>query len=216
MAELHNEPCFVAQQTKDQMQAGDYFLNPKAYIRNGNPAAKPPSVGLGVFPSSYGGLGQYAGSPRVTQDSYMSGRGAISSNCPAGGVNFLPASIFPPTAPVAADACQNTTLQSLSTRVPRSCACISEVVNQRMTLPESKQQGYQGLGSVVSMEFMHQQPRSSVSTSVLRPCSNAAQVANQTSYGKYVFPSTDKYAGLDQPHVYHMSQRARSGGVPYA
>ena len=74
------------------------------------------------------------GPKQVTQESFLQGRGQVADNpnCPAGGVKYLPQSLFnKEDVPKQVDM----SLFSQPTIVPRSCGTLTEVDMQRRMLP---------------------------------------------------------------------------------
>lgn len=84
---------------------------------------------------------------RVTQESYMQGRGRVLSKNPASDVTVLPASVFPERTPLI-PVCERVDLLPMSTRVKPTCNGIREAVTTNYALmPEFYQGTYMGFSS---------------------------------------------------------------------
>lgn len=119
----------------------DYVINKKAWMRGNVDKCSAKSTGGQC--SFYGPMTN----KRVLQDSFLTGRGQVLTECPECSVNYLPASVFPPQE---ARTCQDTQLEPLYTRVPKSCNGLTEVdISQYAALPSNYQRGYNGYDSVV-------------------------------------------------------------------
>jgi len=139
---VYNDKCFRDFQTSKNEGVYDYIINRKAVMRPD--VEKCSAAGLGRTCDFYGPLS----GKRVTQSSFLEGRGQTLSECPECDVRYLPASVFPEKR-FEARACQNTDLQAEYTRLPKSCNGLQEVdISAYFAMPSNYQKGYKGLDSV--------------------------------------------------------------------
>jgi hypothetical protein len=132
----------------------DYVMKLSANYRTHLDQAFPLSQGL--QPSFWGPLR----GRRVTQDSFLQGRGQTLADCPECDVKWLPESLFPEsTSKLGQTMCQRTDLQPLYTKQPQSCNGLSETdVTQFWFSPSNYQKGYSGYRSVVETNLQTRQP----------------------------------------------------------
>lgn len=141
---------------------------------------------------------------RVTQDSFLSGRGQSLSDCPDCDVFYLPESIFPnkpdpgdfayeqQTGKIMSARCQRTDLEPLYTRKPRSCNGLSETdISQYAFMPSAWQKGYTGYRSVVDTNLQSRQALQDLSVTN----GGLAYPECRTNYGSFDSgPWTERYA----------------------
>lgn len=148
---LWSDPCF--QQYDDQLNQGinDYQLTLNAHYRTNMNQAMPLSTGR--QPDTYGPLR----GRRVTQESFLQGRGQALSDCPDCGVRWLPETLFPQNSGVQSQ-CQRTDIQPLYTKVPKSCNGLQETdITQYSFMPGAWQRGYTGYNAVVDTNLQSRQ-----------------------------------------------------------
>ena len=170
----------------------NYQMNPRFWTRENTTALH---HGVVSGRENYGRK-----TPRtITSESFLQGRGQVSSVCPESEVIYLPSSQFPADGTVGtfdtataaratgagnaqrqetpAISCSSTKLERLLTRVPKSANSLSEAdVSERNMFPGGYQNGYQGYNAVVDT---HIQTR----MHTLAPPVNERGV--QTSYATY-------------------------------
>jgi hypothetical protein len=121
----------------------DHTFDVKAWTRATDVA---PSLGAGISPDFYGAKR----GNRVTQESFMQGRGHTLSDCADCGVIQLPAGVFPNNGKMRAPACERTDLQGEYTKLPRSCNGLTELDTTGYTMfPMHFQTGFLGYDAVV-------------------------------------------------------------------
>lgn len=114
------------------------------------------------FPLSQGGQPDFWGPLRgikVTQESFLQGRGQTLADCPDCDVRWLPESVFPTaTQHSAPRSCQRTDLQPLFTRVPKVCNGLDETdISAYWMMPSAYQVGYAGYKAVVDTQLQTRQ-----------------------------------------------------------
>lgn len=141
---LYNDACYENYRDGVNNYQNDYYLNLKAHMR---PVKKCTFKGLGTTCSFYGPLNV----GRTTRDSFLQGRGQILTECPECDVRRLPDTLFANRKQDGEhEYCDNTELQPLQTRVPRSCNGLMQTdITQYQFMPGAWQNGYAGYNSVV-------------------------------------------------------------------
>ena len=148
MAGIYNrvgqDLCAVQYETALNDAVSNYQLDLKAEMR---PQPKAQFLGLGTQPSFWGPLR----GNRVTQESFLQGRGHVLSDCPDCGVYRLPNSLFPRVdSAEKKPACQRTDLQPEYTKQPRACNGLSELDTSCYTMfPGAFVPAYLGYNAVV-------------------------------------------------------------------
>ena len=192
-----SDACYERFQNEVSDATFNYNMNPRAFTRENTTAIH---HGLASGRTNYGRK-----TPRtITSESFLQGRGQVTSECPESEVIYLPASQFggaaadgtigtfdtatAARAPNASSgnaqrqetpaiACSSTKLERLLTRVPKSANSLSEAdISARNMFPGGYQNGYQGYNAVVDT---HIQTR----MHTLAPPVNERGV--QTSYATY-------------------------------
>ena len=129
-----------------------YNLNLQAHYRPSMDRAI--SLSQGKQPSTYGPLR----GRRVTQESFLQGRGQSLADCPECDVRWLPESLFPAQSASAQASCERTDIQPLYTRVPKSCNGIMETdITQYAFMPSAFQKGYTGYTAVEGTHIQSRQ-----------------------------------------------------------
>lgn len=139
---IYNDACYEKFRDAFNEGAYDYVINRAAVMREN--VNKCHSKSLGSTCTFYGPLN----TPRVLQESFLTrGLGQTLTECPECSVRYLPESVFPPQEQ---RVCQDTELQPLFTRLPKSCDSLTEVdISDYSALPSNYQRGYTGYNSVV-------------------------------------------------------------------
>ena len=152
---LKNDPSYRAFQDWQDLHQQERQLNLNANYR---PALdKAPLLSAGIQPSFYGPLRGV----NVTRDSFLQGRGQTLSKCPDCGVRWLPETLFPQKKKSTSAPCYRTDLQPLYTRVPKSCASLSETdISSYFFLPGAWQKGYTGYASIPGTNLQGRDPAS--------------------------------------------------------
>jgi hypothetical protein len=138
---LQNDLC--NRQFEDNMNSNinNYYLNYKFVMRDSNNNKCQP-LGVTNRCDFYGPLN----SKKIKQDSYITGRGHILSDCPDCDVRHLPQSLFQDVQ----YSNKSTELDPLYTRVPKSCNGLSEITTYAFSqMPGAYEHGYNGYNSVV-------------------------------------------------------------------
>ena len=185
---VHDDLCYRDFEKYIDDQTLDYNLNLKAHMRENVDKCHPLSTGKQC--NFYGPLRGV----RTTQESFMSGRGQVLSECPSCGVNYLPESLFPDKADPADFAtvdqkngmirarCQRTDLEPLYTRQPRSCNGLSETdITAYSFMPSAWQRGYEGFRAVVDTNLQTRQALEDTSVTD----GGLAYSQCRSSYGSY-------------------------------
>lgn len=136
------------EQAKDELneRSNDYNLARNAHMRQN--VVQAPFMSAGLQPDFYGPL---VGN-RVTRESFLQGRGAIKSKSPQCEVTVLPDSLFPMH--TVRSNCDRVDLESMYTRLPRSCNGLSETeVTPYRLMPENYKKGYQGYNAVIHTQI---------------------------------------------------------------
>lgn len=157
MAGYHNSLKFdLSSRESDayvSQQQNDYVMNLAAAYRVGKPRPMPLSVGS--QPDFWGPLR----GNKVTQDSFLSGRGQPLSKGPECDVRWMPESIFPMSSGESTDQCQRTDLEPMQTRLPKSCNGLSSTdTTAYWMMPSAWQKGYTGFRAVVDTNMQTRQP----------------------------------------------------------
>lgn len=152
----------------------DYVMDKKYWMRN-VPRCRENS--LGSTCSFYGPMTV----PRVTQDSFITGRGQVANdNCPECGVRYLPESVFATTKDEK-KGCQDMALMPEFTRQPKSCFNISETENSTHAfMPGAFQKGFLGMNVLCNSNI---QSREDARKQYRAPPKSAAEKMN--NYGSY-------------------------------
>lgn len=139
--------CARQYETSINNAQADRTFDVRAWTRDVDVA---PSLGAGISPDFYGakrGL-------RVTQESFLQGRGHTLSNCADCDAISLPTSVFPMNGRLQAPSCQRTDLQAQYTKTNRSCNALTEMSTAAITMfPGSFQQGYLGFNAVIGTQL---------------------------------------------------------------
>lgn len=141
------DPCFIRFQ--EDLDRGIYSYN--LY----RPKFQRPHVGkcqesLGVICSTYGGMDR----KKVLQDSFLSGRGQVYTDCPEGDEITLPEGIFESRGSRSRSRCESTELTPEITRKPRSCNGLSELdASAWAFMPGSFQPHYMGLNALGNLFY---------------------------------------------------------------
>jgi len=131
-----------------------------------------PLLRRGALPDFYG---PKVGN-RVTQESFLQGRGHCTNKCPDCEVIYLPGSVFPHRRPVQSS-CERVDLDPFYTRVPKSCNGLVETdLSVYRFMPENYKRGYQGYSALNDTHIQTRVPPSDER----RPLSACA-----SSYGSY-------------------------------
>jgi hypothetical protein len=139
---VYMDSCYEAANDKLDRKIYDYNLDRKAVMRPNMTQA--PFLSDGRQPDFYG---PKVGN-RVTRESFLQGRGHCLNKCPDCEVVYLPGSLFP-NVPIKSN-CDRVDLQSLYTRLPRSCNGLSEtIITPYSQMPSNYKRGYQGYNAVV-------------------------------------------------------------------
>lgn len=132
----------------------NYNLNHNAVMRGKN-SNKCQNLGTGKQCHFYGPLV----GKRILQDSFITGRGQVLSECPDCGVNYLPKSLFPDKVLGSKSTCQRTDIDPLYTKVPRSCNGLTETnILQYSQMPSNWKKGYYGYDAVINTNMQSRMP----------------------------------------------------------
>lgn len=154
----------------------DYNLDRDAVMRENRTSA--PFLSTGRQPDFYGPL---VGS-RVTQESFLQGRGHCLNKCPDCEVTYLPSSLFPNKK--VHSACDRVDLDGLYTRLPRSCNGLSETqIYPYFQMPSAWQKGYNGYSAVVYTHLMGRDPPTKERT--MPGCQNYGSYAPTRNFARY-------------------------------
>lgn len=139
---LNYDLCWRNYQRYQDKASVDRLLEPDSYDR---PDLDPvPLLARGSQPS----LDDRIFGQRVTQESFLQGRGQALADCPECDVRYLPKSVFPSKGKPMAD-CYRSDLEAVHTRRPRSCGSLAEtdLTTYRMS-PGFWRRGYAGLDAI--------------------------------------------------------------------
>ena len=136
------DPCYIRFQ--EDLDRGIYGYNIyRAKFQR--PHVNTCQESLGVICSSYGGMDR----KKVLQDSFLSGRGQVYTDCPEGDEITLPEAVFQTHGSRSRSRCELTELTPEITRKPRSCNGLSEIDYSTWAfMPGSFQPHYMGLNAV--------------------------------------------------------------------
>lgn len=136
------DPCYVRYQEDLDIGVYDYNIYRPKFMR---PHAGKCQESLGVICSTYGGMDR----KKVLQDSFLSGRGQVFTDCPEGDVITLPQGVFETHGSRSRSRCESTELTPETTRKPRSCNGLSEIDSSTWAfMPGSFQPHFMGLNAL--------------------------------------------------------------------
>lgn len=145
MAGFHNnaqnDSCYIAFQEKVNESVVDRQLNVAAVMRSSGKCNAAGNAPCDFYAPLRG--------RKVTQESYMQGRGQILSDCPDGDAIALPAALFPSHPKLQPNQQYDVSMQPTNTRWPKSCNSVSESnMSVFRGMPGAYQRGYQGAASL--------------------------------------------------------------------
>ncbi len=170
---MRADPCAIATSADYNTSVEDYVLWLPKYKRQ-------PCEGSGYINCS--AEAERFGPRQVTQESFLQGRGQVTSNrgCTGGFVNYLPESQFPARKPRSTDM----TLFAQPTVVPRSCGTLTEVDLQKRIDPLPSE--WQGSWSpFVGMLKFGEEPRTGRDPRIPTGGSKAKETVTLGSKNKY-------------------------------
>lgn len=136
------DPCNIRFQEDLNRGIYGYTLYRPKYQR---PHAGKCQESLGVICNTYGGMDR----KKVLQDSFLSGRGQVYTDCPEGDEITLPEGVFESRGSRSRSRCELTELTPEITRKPKSCNGLSEIDYSTWAfMPGSFQPHYMGLNAV--------------------------------------------------------------------
>lgn len=139
---LTYDPCYIRYQEDLDIGVYDYNIYRPKFQR---PHVGKCTESLGVICSTYGGMDR----KKVLQDSFLSGRGQVYTDCPEGDVITLPQGVFETHGSRSRSRCESTELTPETTRKPRSCNGLSEIdASTWAFMPGSFQPHYMGVNAL--------------------------------------------------------------------
>lgn len=177
---IQNDLCNREFMDKLNDVQSNYAMNVKAVMRD-VPGGKCSSLSRTSTCSFYGPLN----GKKVTQESFLQGRGQVLNDCPTCDVNYLPEALFSGgTAAASTPTCFRTDMEPVYDRIPRSCNGLTETDITRFAfMPSAYQVGYSGYNSVVDT---HIQTRDAAySACAAGVCNGGESYGCKSNYGSY-------------------------------